>query len=133
MSIDVNTASREILIALRGISEELANTIISLRPFTSIEELLSIRGIGRRTLERLKRQGLIVGALPQETIRITIPGFFCRGLTVSGKRILWLCRTLVLVFLSKAENRVSENQWLVSLKTPVFWYFATESREVSVP
>ena len=75
MSIDVNTASREVLIALRGIGAELANTIISLRPFTSIEELLSIRGIGPRTLERLKRQGLVVGALPQETIRTTIPGF----------------------------------------------------------
>jgi hypothetical protein len=79
MSIDVNTASREVLIALRGISEELADTIIGLRPFTAIEELLSIRGIGPRTLERLKRQGLVVGALPQATIRTTIPGFYAEA------------------------------------------------------
>jgi 3-methyladenine DNA glycosylase/8-oxoguanine DNA glycosylase len=86
MSIDVNTASREVLIALRGIGEELADTIIGLRPFTAIEELLSIRGIGPRTLERLKRQGLVVGALPQETIRTTIPGFYAEASLYQASR-----------------------------------------------
>lgn len=59
MTLDVNTASRESLIALKGIHVELADEIIKARPFDSIEELISIRGIGPKTLELLKEQGLV--------------------------------------------------------------------------
>jgi competence ComEA-like helix-hairpin-helix protein len=58
MSLDVNDASREDLVALAGIGEDRADAIIRARPFSSIDDLLSIPGIGKKTLERLKRQGL---------------------------------------------------------------------------
>jgi len=60
MTVDANTASREELIALASIREEIADAIIRARPFDSIDDLLSIPGIGPRSLERLKAQGLIV-------------------------------------------------------------------------
>jgi competence ComEA-like helix-hairpin-helix protein len=75
MSINVNTTSREALIALSGIGETLADLIIQARPFTTIEELLSIPGIGPRMLERLKEQGLAVGDLPHQKYLIVVPGF----------------------------------------------------------
>ena len=75
MDINVNTASREALIALPGIGEAIADLIIQARPFTSIEGLLSIPGIGPRTLERLKEQGLVVGDLPRNNPLAGIPGF----------------------------------------------------------
>jgi hypothetical protein len=52
--------------ALAGIGEALAELIIQARPFATLEELLSIPGIGSSTLERLKAQGLVVGQLPQQ-------------------------------------------------------------------
>ena len=60
MVIDVNTASREALIAVVGIGEELADAIMRSRPFESIDNLLSVSGIGRISLEHLKAQGLAV-------------------------------------------------------------------------
>jgi len=73
--MNVNTASREALIALSGIGETLADLIVQARPFTTLEGLLSIPGIGPRTLERLKEQGLVVGDLPHQKHLIAVPGF----------------------------------------------------------
>jgi competence protein ComEA len=63
VALDVNTASREELIELTGIAEEIADAIIDARPFNSIDDLIAIPGIGQRTLERLKGQGLTVGSV----------------------------------------------------------------------
>jgi hypothetical protein len=75
LGIDVNTATREALIALSGIGETLADLIIEARPFTILEDLLSIPGIGPRMLEWLKEQGLVVGDLSHQKHLIAIPGF----------------------------------------------------------
>ena len=75
MGINVNTASREALIALSGIGETLADLIIQARPFITFEELLSIPGIGPHMLERLKEQGLVVGDLLHQKHPIAVPGF----------------------------------------------------------
>jgi competence ComEA-like helix-hairpin-helix protein len=79
LDINVNTASPEALIALPGIGETLADLIIQARPFTTIEELLSIPGIGSRTLERLKEQGLAVGDLPHQKHLTAVPGFTAKA------------------------------------------------------
>ena len=71
----MNTASREALIVLSGIGEALADLMIQARPFTTIEELLSIPGVGPRVLERLREQGLVVGDLPDKKCLIAVPGF----------------------------------------------------------
>ena len=72
MAINANTASRNQLMALSGISVELADAIMLRRPFTSIEGLISIPGIGPATLERLKGQGLIVESV-EPRFRIPVP------------------------------------------------------------
>ncbi len=68
MTVDVNTASREELGSLRGIAEELVDAIIEARPFDSIGDLISIAGIGKKSLEHLKEQGLIVGNTRREKV-----------------------------------------------------------------
>ena len=78
-STDINTASREDLIALTGIGEEIADAIIAARPFTAIDDLISLPGIGEATLELLREQGLTLGliqrgeeaALPEQ-YRVTL-------------------------------------------------------------
>jgi hypothetical protein len=79
LGMNVNIASREALIALPGVGETLADLIIQARPFTTIEELLSISGIGPRILERLKEQGLVIGHLPHQKHPIVVPGFSAKA------------------------------------------------------
>ena len=56
--IDINSASKEELLLLPGIGEKYAGRIILHRkehgPFRTVEQLLAVRGIGPKTLERIR-------------------------------------------------------------------------------
>jgi competence ComEA-like helix-hairpin-helix protein len=56
--IDINTASLEDLDKLSGIGPAYANAIINSRPFSSIDSLIDVKGIGPVSLEKIKTQGL---------------------------------------------------------------------------
>ncbi|MBK6768067.1 MAG: helix-hairpin-helix domain-containing protein [Ardenticatenales bacterium] len=61
--IDINRATADELDALPGVGPALAARIVAWRtangPFTAVEDLLGVAGIGERTLERL-REGVVV-------------------------------------------------------------------------
>jgi competence protein ComEA len=62
--ININTASKEELIQLKGLGDKKAEMIIEARkvkPFTSIEELKNVKGIGDKFLENNK-DNICVGA-----------------------------------------------------------------------
>ena len=52
--VNINTAARDELMNLPGIGEKTANLIVSERPFTSIEDMLRVPGIGPATLEKAR-------------------------------------------------------------------------------
>jgi competence ComEA-like helix-hairpin-helix protein len=52
--VEINTASRDELMGLPGIGEKNANRIIGARPFSSIEDLDRVPGIGPASLEKLR-------------------------------------------------------------------------------
>lgn len=57
-SININTAGKDMLMRLPGIGEEYAERIILFRedhgPFASVEHLVKVRGIGKKSLERIR-------------------------------------------------------------------------------
>ena len=56
--IDINSASADELEKLNGIGPVYAGRIVEERPFESVEDLVRINGIGEKTLEKIKTQGL---------------------------------------------------------------------------
>ena len=56
--VDINTASAEELCTLDGIGEVIAGRIIEYReengPFTSVDELINVKGIGEKKLEDIR-------------------------------------------------------------------------------
>ena len=56
--LDINTASEEELQEITNIGPALANALIKLRPYHSVDELTNVKGIGPGRLHDIKSQGL---------------------------------------------------------------------------
>ena len=52
--VNPNTATAEQLVTLEGVGPEIAQKIIAGRPYSKIEDLTKVPGIGPKTLERMK-------------------------------------------------------------------------------
>jgi len=56
--IDINSASAEELDRITGIGPVYAERIIENRTYDSLDDLLRVKGIGEKTLEKIKAEGL---------------------------------------------------------------------------
>jgi len=56
--IDINSATLEELDALSGIGPAYGQNIIDSRPYQTLDDLINVSGIGNKTLEKIKSQGL---------------------------------------------------------------------------
>jgi len=70
--VEINTASLQQLETLTGIGPVKAQAIIDARPFSSIDDLDRAKGIGPKTLQKIKDQGLAyVDGQAQQTVTQT--------------------------------------------------------------
>lgn len=70
--IEINMASLEQLDEIIGIGPTLAQRIIDDRPFSSVDDLLRVKGIGEKTLQKIKIQGLayVAGEATQPMVKM---------------------------------------------------------------
>lgn len=52
--VSVNTASEAELAAVKGLTKAAAAAIVAARPFKTMDDLLALKGIGKKTLEKLE-------------------------------------------------------------------------------
>ncbi|MSU60517.1 MAG: hypothetical protein EXS52_01190 [Candidatus Staskawiczbacteria bacterium] len=65
--IDINTASPQQLDELVGVGPALAQRITDGRPYSSLDGLLNVKGIGEKTLQDIKRQGIAYVSIDSQT------------------------------------------------------------------
>ena len=58
-SVDINTASKEELMSLKGIGTTKAEAIIAARPFTSTDEIKKVKGIGEGIYNNIKDEIIV--------------------------------------------------------------------------
>ncbi len=58
--IDINSAPKEELMKITGLGGKgiIAQRVIDARPFDNIDDLIKVKGIGNKTLDKIKTQGL---------------------------------------------------------------------------
>ena len=57
-TVNINTASLSQLDGLAEIGPAMAQRIVNARPFSSVDDLLRVKGIGPKTLQKIKTQGI---------------------------------------------------------------------------
>ena len=58
-AVDLNTASKEELMSLKGIGATKAEAIIAARPFTNTDEIKKVKGIGEGIYNNIKDEIIV--------------------------------------------------------------------------
>jgi len=54
-AVSLNTATFRDVAAVKGISKKVAENIVAARPFTSLDELLNVKGVGAKLLKKVRQ------------------------------------------------------------------------------
>ncbi|MHC5216251.1 ComEA family DNA-binding protein [Enterococcus sp. LJL128] len=65
--VDINYAAREELELITGVGSVISERIVQGRPYESLDELMKVKGIGAKTLEKIKAQDVAFAIKDSET------------------------------------------------------------------
>ncbi len=113
--VDLNTATSKELEGLSGIGAVYAQRIIDSRPFSSVDDLIKVKGIGEKTLQKIKDQGLAYTKTetpnfspepkPNSAQPAVVQNFYSKGIEFVEIN-------------PSPEGSDTENEWIVTRKTP---------------
>jgi competence ComEA-like helix-hairpin-helix protein len=130
--IDINTATLQQLDKLTGIGPAYAQKIIDARPFASVDDLIRVKGIGEKTLQKVKDQGLAcvncgTSDVPQTTIEETTTTEPIKALTEPIKEPaetrsppIYQIGVVINELLPSPEGADEENEWIELYNTNNF-------------
>ena len=84
--VDINSASKNELVALSGIGPAKAQAILDYRkangPFKTVDELRNVKGIGAKRLEKLRSE---IAAVPAAKVAVSAAASRAAGPTAKGE------------------------------------------------
>lgn len=119
--VEINTASLEQLDKIIGIGPALGQRIIDARPFSSVDDLIRVKGIGEKTLQKIKDQGLAcvesqviqpILQMPSETPPEAPPEDLSEPLDVSVVPIVYPTGIVINEILPSPEGADEIEEWI---------------------
>lgn len=117
--IDINSSSALELEELAGVGPVLAQRIIDARPFSSVDDLIRVKGIGEKTLQKIKNQGLayVTGETQQNGNRQTptateSPTPSTQNLTPNTQTTTYLAGVIINEILPSPEGADEINEFI---------------------
>ena len=118
--IDVNTATLSQLDELTGIGPTYAQRIINNRPYSSVDDLLKVKGIGEKTLQKIKDQGLAyvgnsageTGVATTEETTAVEPTEAINEQAKDAPPIVYATGIVINEILPSPEGADEENEWV---------------------
>lgn len=107
--IDINSSSLEELDNIVGIGPVLAQRITDARPFYSVDDLIRVKGIGEKTLQKIKDQGLAY--VKGETV-VVEPTEAINGQTKEASLAVYPAGIVINEILPSPEGPDEKNEWI---------------------
>ena len=112
--VDINIAPLENLVKIIHIGEARALELISLRPFSSLDDLARIKGIGLSRVEDIKKQGLAWVAA-EEPVKVEPQR------APEEVKPQWAPEEVIFSeILPSPEGSDEENEWIIAIKHSAF-------------
>ncbi len=121
--VEINTASLEQLDEITGVGPVIAERIIDTRPFSSVDDLIRVKGIGEKTLQKIKEQGLayVGGQVTQPVVETpSVEKKPVEAPAETGLLLTYPTGVVLNEILPSPEGADEENEWIELYNTNNF-------------
>jgi len=112
--IDINTASLQQLDILAGIGPVYAQRIVDGRPYSSVDDLDRVKGIGLATIQKIKEQGLACVNCSTSNVKQSLNETKQIELGALTTSIIYVDGVYINEVLPNPEGADETDEWIVS-------------------